>query len=112
MKARMGTDIVYIPRFERAMKRNTERFLDKLFLAQELEYSINPEHLAGIFAAKEAVIKALSLPAGSWHKIYIRKTKDNHPFVEIVDDFFKGESMDLSISHDKDYAIATFIVIF
>ena len=58
----IGTDIVEIDRIEKAVHR-TNRFMDKIYTEHEQEYyKINHkkiESLAGFFAAKEAVSKAL-----------------------------------------------------
>ena len=71
------------------------------------------EHFAGTFAAKEAVIKALSMKPGSWKDIVVKKTKESKPFVDIVDSSIAANitSSDLSIRHDGDYAVAIFVAI-
>ena len=53
----IGTDIIEVERF----KNLSERFMAKYFTELELEYlkGRRPENVAGIFAAKEAVAKAL-----------------------------------------------------
>jgi holo-[acyl-carrier protein] synthase len=55
-----GIDIVEIPRFEKALSRWGERFLERVYTANELTICQGrvPE-LAARFAAKEAVMKAL-----------------------------------------------------
>ncbi len=59
----LGTDICEVPRIQRAWERHGDRFLEKVFHRGEVlrpKTSPNfPEHLAGLFAAKEAVMKAL-----------------------------------------------------
>jgi holo-[acyl-carrier protein] synthase len=58
----VGIDIVEIRRIENAVERN-HNFIDKLFNKEEVEYlksrDFRPEYVAGRFAAKEAVSKAL-----------------------------------------------------
>lgn len=59
----IGIDLIEVPRFEQAMKRHGERFLDRLFTAGEIAYCQSKaravEHFAARFAAKEAGMKAL-----------------------------------------------------
>lgn len=98
----VGIDLVYIPEFAKNLDGSGEAFLLRTFLPVELKNK-KAEHLAGLFAAKEAVIKAVSLPIGSWLEIEI--TSDSKP-VAIV----SGEiNIDISISHHGDYAVAVAI---
>lgn len=95
----LGVDIVNIPEFFRSVESGGDSFLQRTFVANELSNK-KIEHLAGIFAAKEAVGKALSLPVGSWLKIEIKS--DGKPRA-LIDGQEKAE---ISISHHIDYAIA------
>lgn len=106
-----GIDLVYIPEFESSLRSGGENFTKKVFNSSELRNG-STQHLAGVFAAKEAIIKALSLPAGSWLKIYINNDEDGRPQVKLPK-FFKGKinSYDLSISHSGDYAVAVFVTL-
>jgi holo-[acyl-carrier protein] synthase len=59
-----GVDLVEVARIERMLGDHGERFLDRVFTAGEREYAAKSrlrqaEHLAGRFAIKEAVLKAL-----------------------------------------------------
>ena len=59
-----GIDIVETSRVKRLVDEHGQRFLDRVFTPGEQEYCHkNPkrifEHLAGRFAAKEAVLKVL-----------------------------------------------------
>ena len=58
----IGVDIIEIERVRQAI-RNNKNFLSKLFTEREIDYFIsrnmNSEVIAGNFAAKEAVSKAL-----------------------------------------------------
>ena len=94
---RIGCDIVCISEFEKRAKRGGERFFKKIFLPSELKNS-SPEHLAGMFAAKEAIMKTLDLPPGSWLDIELESHSSGKPHCRLVSD--------LSISHEKDYVIA------
>jgi len=65
----MGTDLVEIPRFRRALERRAA-LGDRLFSDAERAYaarSVNPApRLAARFAAKEAVMKALGVGLGAF----------------------------------------------
>ena len=106
---RVGIDIVYIPKFSRSIEKQGEPFLSKIFLETELASGDNPGHLAGIFAAKEAAVKALSIPSGNWLKIFVSREKSGRPKIQLLDEKYNIKNYDLSISHDGDYAIAIFM---
>ena len=94
---RIGCDVVSIEKFTKSVKMGGDSFLRTIFLPSELKND-SLEHLAGIFAAKEAVIKTLDLPPISWLEIEIQHYPSGRPKCRLV--------TDISISHDKDYAIA------
>lgn len=101
----IGIDIVEIDKVRK--KVNNNRF-DKIFTDKELAYALSKNNytqtLSGIFAAKEAIVKAYNLSL-----VYIiRKRieiiyKNSKPFGLIDGKLIDGE---ISISHDKDYAIS------
>lgn len=62
--------------------------------------------LAGIFAAKEAVCKALSLPPGRWLDILIEHAPSGAPNAVLLGSIPQPQELSLSISHDGDYALA------
>ena len=105
----IGIDIVNISKFKEIVKK--DYFITNIFTDDELAYAMTKQNvyqsLAGIFAAKEAVIKAYSL-----NLAYILRKK-----IEIVHEDNKAKlilnkssmSAEISISHDGDYAIATCI---
>lgn len=101
-----GVDLVFIPRFKESVKRGGEGFLRRVFLESELEKT-EVSHLAGVFAAKEAAMKALGMPAGDWHKIEVFYQKSGKPKVKVSGKRIKN--CDLSISHAGDYAVAVFV---
>ena len=57
----IGIDIIEVERIEKSMQ--SENFLQRMFTQQEIDYASNyvdkASHIAGIFCAKEAVMKAL-----------------------------------------------------
>jgi len=119
MGIKTGIDLVYLPRFKKALKKGGEKFLRRIYLEKELGHLEGGpglprgeiEHLAGIFAAKEAVIKALGLPVGSWHDIHIGRKSKGAPTVVISNFELRTSNFSLSIAHDGDYVIAMFVAV-
>lgn len=106
MQIKTGCDLVNIARFRQAARRGGAAFLDRVFSPVELSGNVSTESLAGVFAAKEAVVKALGLPADSWHKIEIIKNKEGRPEIKMLERTGRIVSQDLSVSHDGDYVLA------
>ena len=107
MNIRTGIDIVDIQRFEKAItEENGEKLLSRLFLPSERERT-SSEHLAGIFAAKEAIIKAFSITRESWLLIEIGSDASGKPRATITADIPHAIlQCDISIAHDGGMAIA------
>lgn len=104
MNFKIGSDIVYVPRFKKAFLENRGHFLSNIFLPAEFKTDSH-EHLAGIFAAKEATIKALGIKSGQWLEIEVRCKKTGKPYLRKFP-LSKHFKHDLTISHDGEYAIA------
>ena len=98
MIIKTGCDIVEIKRFVNVDKN----VLDKIFHKNEIK-DLKAETLAGLFAAKEGCKKVFNNLG--WHDIEINKKKNGKPSLVLNTDK-DIISYDLSISHDKDYAIA------
>ncbi len=101
----IGTDIVDISRVRKAI---SNAFLAKVLSGEELEKAASMseerkiQFTAGRFAAKEAIIKALSgHEVPDLRDLNITNNEKGKP--EIV---YKGYKLEISISHEKDYAIA------
>lgn len=126
---RLGTDIVYIPRIQAAIARFGDRFLHRVYTpAEQLDSGYkqcSPSRsgitfLAGRWAAKEAVAKALGTgwQGISYTDIEICRQSTGAPqvilykrAVAMLLAWGEGE-WQISLSHDQDYAIATAIFIF
>jgi holo-[acyl-carrier protein] synthase len=70
----VGVDMIEISRIERAISRHGDRFYARFFTSQEREFcNGRPERLAGRFAVKEAVGKALGTGIGdvNWTDIEV-----------------------------------------
>jgi holo-[acyl-carrier protein] synthase len=125
----IGTDIVEISRIKNAVQKWGERFLKKIFTENEIAYCYKKKdpfpHLAVRFAAKEAVVKALSPEVRSQKsevRIRISNFKDieilNHPsgkpFIKINSSHFSlltaHFTIHLTLTHERNYAVATVVL--
>ena len=111
----IGVDVVDIARFERALSR-TPGLRDRLFAEPELSIGsrvLPLRSLAGRFAAKEALIKALGDSTGvQWHDMRVVSDSHGNPSFELlnaVKTIVEGRgitSVHLSMSHDAGVSIA------
>ncbi len=110
----MGTDIVEVHRIQGLADRWEGKFLDRVFCSEELDYclpAINRyERLAGRFAAKEAVIKALGRRV-PWKSIKVLPNEQGKPLVHLSSstavEELRRSGVHVSISHTERYATAT-----
>jgi holo-[acyl-carrier protein] synthase len=82
VQLRTGIDLIEISRLAGLNPAIRRRFLARVFTPLELELSQdNDSSLAGRFAAKEAVAKALGCGIGpvSWQEIEIRRGENGEP---------------------------------
>jgi holo-[acyl-carrier protein] synthase len=109
-----GIDIIELNRIKKAVL-NQERFSSRILTAFEQKRfdSLNGnrkyEYLAGRFAAKEAMAKALGVGIGaelSWHDMEIKVDEKGKPFITSPYPYL----CHLSISHTKEYAVAQVIL--
>jgi holo-[acyl-carrier protein] synthase len=114
----VGVDIIEIERIERVTNRWGERFLQRVYTDAELDICQNhAPALAVRFAGKEAVMKALGTGAKGvgWREIEVLSNRDGKPLVYLHGRAQKkaaelgiGE-LAISLSHSRDYAIASVI---
>ncbi|MGD8717782.1 MAG: holo-ACP synthase [Candidatus Zixiibacteriota bacterium] len=114
----IGADLIEIKRVARAYERFGERFLERLYAPEEREYCMARVDfagaLAGRFAAKEAVVKALSpaVPGGMAYRDIEVHADGNRPQVKLggVAAELAAErgitSVMVTISHEREYAMA------
>lgn len=115
MRLAIGNDLVYLPEFK---KNLTPGFRRRVFTPNEIkqieEYKAHPlARYATTWAAKEAVFKSLKQlfnnPLGlNWNEIEILR-KGKVPWVKIKKVRFRAVSFSLSLSHEKDYALAVVV---
>lgn len=112
---RSGIDLIEVGRLASMKPEIRERFLQRVFTPAELEFCHDQnQHLAGRFACKEAVSKALGTGIGevSWQDIEILSDESGAPRLELhgaakekADEL--GLSLwTVSISHIKEHAAA------
>jgi phosphopantetheine--protein transferase-like protein len=102
---RTGCDLVSIPRFRQQVGEGGSAFLERIFLPGELPGK-TLERLAGMFAAKEAVCKALNRPAGAWLGICIEHAPSGAPRAVLLVPDPGAFELSISIAHDGEYALA------
>jgi holo-[acyl-carrier protein] synthase len=118
-----GIDIAEVPRIRQAMERHGERFLKRVFTAEEVRYCTSKanaaERLAARFAAKEAGMKAIGtgLRNGiTWKDVEVVRYPGQRPQLR-----FSGRAAEiaqslgcktthLSLSHTAEQAIAHVIL--
>lgn len=100
---KIGTDIVQISRIEKSLQ--SDRFVAEVFTENEISHCKTAESFAGLFAGKEAYLKALGTGINCrLNSIEILHNEKGKPYLNGI------ENSDISISHDGDYAIATVIL--
>ncbi len=108
-----GIDIIEIERIQKAIERWGDEFLNYVYTPQEIknarEFKFPYRHYAGRFAAKEAIFKAMGNPRLSWQDITIINDKSGKPVCHYNKTDFKDRLL-ISISHSRDYAVASAII--
>lgn len=101
----IGIDLVNIKKFKE------KKYIEKIFTENELSYANKKENknqsLAGMFAAKEAIVKACGLKLSSILKKRIEIIHINNKPYGLLDNKLW---LNISISHDQDYAIALCLI--
>ena len=108
-----GIDIIEIDRIQKAVERWGDVFLNYIFTPVEIEHAVKfkfPfQHYAGRFAVKEAIFKATGIPHLSWHDVTIVNDTNGKPVCLFNNIDFKHRLL-ISISHGRNYAVASAIV--
>ena len=109
-----GVDITEVRRMRQAVEKWGEEFLDRIFTGKELENAKKRgsvyQYLAGRFAAKEAVFKALGDMQLNFKDIQILNDAQGKPYCCILNGRGKKVEIQISISHVKSYAVASAII--
>ena len=115
-----GIDIVELQKFRRAVTRGGQPFLRRIFTKQEKAYARARRrtmllHLAARFAAKEAVIKAISqidprhVPA--MKQVEVRNDRLGRPRIILHHPQMRQLTIHVSLSHVETVAVASAIAI-
>lgn len=109
-----GVDITEVRRLRLAIEKWGDEFLNRVFTNEELikakARSSLYQHLAGRFAAKEAVFKALGNKDLGLKDVQILNDQEGKPHCEILNGKGKKVDVHISISHVKNYATAFAII--
>jgi holo-[acyl-carrier protein] synthase len=120
MILRTGVDIVEIERLDTVNPAIRARFIRRVFTEREVELARgSTASLAGRFAAKEAVSKALGTGIGyvHWQDIEIVRGLAGEPLLELhgrarqVADRLGLQTWSVSISHGRTHAVATAVAL-
>ena len=123
MKIKCGTDIVEIERIKDSIEKLGDKFINKIFTDEEIRYCESKgkqkyQHYAARFAVKEAAFKAVSELLDDkyslcWKDYETLNDKNGRPSINILGINTKHiESIDVSISHCKQYATANVVVLY
>jgi holo-[acyl-carrier protein] synthase len=123
MIAGIGVDIVDIARIQALLDRYGERFLRRVFTEKETAYAMGgskkAERLAGRFAVKEAVMKALGTGKSLgilWRDVETVRGRMGKPDVHLHGQAVKwaklrgGGAVHVTITHDGGKAVAFVII--
>jgi holo-[acyl-carrier protein] synthase len=119
----IGIDLCEVPRVARALERHGDRFLARLFRDGELRRSRSSpafaEHVAGLFAAKEAAMKALGtgMRGVAFREVAVARARGGPPLLALY-----GRAADraaalgagsahVTISHTRGIAAAVVLLL-
>ena len=120
MLSGIGIDIIEIDRIRRAIER-WPGFTERLFSEGERSYcdrhSDPASRYAARFCAKEAVAKAIGRPL-RWRDVEVTLDPSGRPRIALYGkaaayaNLAEGASLLVSLSHSRDYAVASVALIF
>ena len=119
----IGTDLAEVERIHKSVERFGERFLARIYTAQERAYAMRKanwaESLAARFAAKEAGMKAIGtgLSRGvSWQHLEVENEPSGRPTIRLygaalaVAQAMGVKRISVSLTHTKATAFAVVIL--
>ena len=123
MRIACGIDIIEIDRIKKSITNIGNRFIEEIYTKQEINYCESKnngkfQHYAVRFAAKESIFKALNSfiedkYSISWRNLEIINDNKGKPYVNFIDiEFPNIVSIDISLSHCKEYAVANTTIIY
>lgn len=119
-----GNDIIRISRVQDSIEHIGEKFLKRVYTDEEIYYCESRrmckyQSYAARFAAKEAVYKAIAPTMSEgieWKDIEVKREENGKPYIELhgkMKELIKEKDVDtieVSLSHDGDYALATVVL--
>ena len=121
-----GTDIVSVERIKNSINELGDTFLKRIYTDEEISYCESRrmskfQSYAARFAAKEAAYKALSPETAEgvkWHDAEVIKNLNGKPVIvfhgklkEVARERgIQKNEVDISLSHDDSFAIATIVI--
>ena len=119
---RVGIDLVSVASIEEAIEAHADNYLARIYTPRELDDcrmggAVDPERLAGRFAAKEAAMKTLRPgdEAVPWSSIEVRREASgwveidlSGPAAELAERAGIAD-MSVSLTHERGYAAAVVV---
>ena len=120
MKISCGTDIIEIERIKASIERQGRKFLETIYTEKEIAYCESRknqkyQHYAARFSAKAAIFKAISHKLDekyAWTDFEIINDEIGKPKVYLNKEIKEIQDIDISLSHCKQYAVATVVVMY
>lgn len=127
MAVACGTDIISVGRIEKSITDLGDVFKKRIYTDEEISYCESRrmskyQSYAARFAAKEAIFKAISPESAkdiSWRDAEVVKKENGKPVFKfygklaelVAEKDIKSENIDLTLSHDEYYAVATVVIL-
>lgn len=121
MQIKCGIDIIEISRVKEAIEDTKQAFLERVYTQKEIDYceskkKMKYQHYAARFAAKEAFFKAISdffVPYEiTWKDIELTNNEKGRPQIRLLQKQIPNlQNIDISLSHCKEYAVATVTIL-
>ncbi len=115
----LGIDLVDVDRVRHLLARHGDRFLRRCFSGSEVQRPGDPEHLAGLLAAKEAAFKALGTgwsDGVGWRQVRVGRTPGGGPALELSGaaatraNALGAGRLHLTVTHDRGLAVAVVVL--
>ena len=119
----LGLDLVEVARIKALLERHEERFLSRVCRPGEAKKGVSAEawaqHVGGLFAAKEAVLKALGTGWArgvTFRDVEVLHTSSGSPAIRLHGEAQRraralgANSVHLSITHERFHAAAVAIL--
>jgi holo-[acyl-carrier protein] synthase len=120
----LGTDLIETRRMQESIDRFGERFLERIFTADEIAYCQRKkknaaESFAARFAAKEAGAKALGTGISrgvSWREFEVKREASGRPSLHLsgraaeLAEAMGAKRVQLSLTHSRELAMAVVVV--